>query len=94
MPTKHSDEILKAALVGFEQQRAELAARISELKQMLAGGAKLPAAKGAAKEDAVPKKKRRRLSAAGRKAISEAAKRRWASSRASAGTSKRAAKKA
>ena len=63
MPTKHSDEILKAALVGFEQQRAELAARISELKQMLAGGAKLPAAKGAAKEDAVPKKKRRRLSA-------------------------------
>ncbi|MGD0868995.1 MAG: hypothetical protein ABSB88_05550 [Bryobacteraceae bacterium] len=89
MATKLNDEILNAALIGFEKQKADLSARIAELKQMLGGGAKEPAAKAAA-----PARKRRRLSAAGRKAISEAAKRRWALQRAGAEKPQRAAKKA
>jgi hypothetical protein len=88
MANKLNDEILNAALIGFEKQKADLSARIAELKQML-GGAKEPAAKGAA-----PARKRRKLSAAGRKAISEAAKRRWALKRAEAAKPRRAAKKA
>ena len=88
MANKLNDEILNAALIGFEKQKADLSARIAELKQML-GGAKEPAAEGAA-----PARKRRKLSAAGRKAISEAAKRRWALKRAEAAKPRRAAKKA
>ena len=89
MANKLNDEILNAALIGFEKQKADLSARIAELKQMLGGGAKEPAAKTAA-----PARKRRKLSAAGRKAISEAAKRRWALKRAEAAKPQRAAKKA
>jgi hypothetical protein len=79
MATKLNHELLRAALIGFEKQKADLSARIAELKQMLGGGSMAPAAKAGA-----PARKRRRLSAAGRKAISEAAKRRWASKRAPA----------
>ena len=89
MATKLSNEILNAALIGFEKQKADLSARIAELKQMLGGGAKEPAAKTAA-----PARKRRKLSAAGRKAISEAAKSRWALQRAAAEKPQRATKKA
>ena len=89
MATKLNHELLNAALIGFEKQRADLGARIAELKQMLGGGAQKPAGKAAA-----PARKRRRLSAAGRKAISDAAKRRWALKRADAGKPQRAAKKA
>ena len=45
MATKLYDELLNAALIGFEKQKADLSARIAELKQMLGGGAKEPAAK-------------------------------------------------
>jgi hypothetical protein len=89
MANKLNDEILNAALIGFEKRKADVSARIAELKQMLGGGAKEPAAKTAA-----PARKRRKLSAAGRKAISEAAKRRWALKRAEAAKPQRAAKKA
>ncbi|MGA3016462.1 MAG: hypothetical protein ABSF62_05025 [Bryobacteraceae bacterium] len=89
MAIKFNNEILTAALIGFEKQKADLSARIAELKQMLGGGAKEPAAKAA-----VPARKRRKLSAAGRKAISEAAKRRWALKRTEAAKPQRAAKKA
>jgi hypothetical protein len=89
MPTKLNNELLTAALIGFEKQKADLSARIAELKQMLGGRAQEPAVKAAA-----PARKRRRLSAAGRKAISEAAKRRWALKRAAAAKPQRAAKKA
>jgi hypothetical protein len=89
MPTKLNNELLTAALIGFEKQKADLSARIAELKQMLGGRAQEPAVKAAA-----PARKRRRLSAAGRKAISEAAKRRWALKRAEAEKPQRAAKKA
>ena len=89
MATKLNNEILNAALIGFEKQKTDLSARIAELKQMLGGGAKEAAAKAAA-----PARKRRRLSAAGRKAISDAAKRRWELKRAAAEKPQRAAKKA
>ena len=89
MATKLNHELLNAALIGFEKQKADLSARIAELKQMLGGGSKEPAAKAAA-----PARKRRKLSAAGRKAISEAAKRRWALQRAAAEKPQRSARKA
>ena len=85
MATKLNHELLNAALIGFEKQKADLSARIAELKQMLGGGAQKPAA---------PARKRRRLSAAGRKAIIDAAKRRWELKRAAAEKPQRAAKKA
>ena len=50
MATKLNDKLLNAALIGFEKQRADLGARIAELKQMLGGGAKEPAAKATAPE--------------------------------------------
>jgi hypothetical protein len=89
MANKLNDEILNAALIGFEKQKADVSARIAELQQMLRGSDGAPAAK-----PAVPAQKRRKLSAAGRKAISEAAKRRWALKRADAAKPQRAAKKA
>ena len=89
MATKLNNEILNAALIGFEKQKTDLSARIAELKQMLGGGAKEPAAKATA-----PARKRRRLSAAGRNAISEAARRRWALKRANVEKPQRAARKA
>jgi hypothetical protein len=89
MATKLNDEILNAALIGFEKQKADLGTRIAELKQMLGGSSKEPDVKAAA-----PARKRRKLSAAGRKAISDAAKRRWALKRAEAGKPQRAAMKA
>jgi hypothetical protein len=83
---KLSNEMISAAILGFEQQRAELGTRIAELKKMLGGGAHVPAAKAAAATTAAPAKtrKRRKLSAAGRKAISDAAKKRWAQIHANA----------
>src|ERR1019366_3548381 len=61
-----------AAIEGFESQKRRIDAQIAELKAILSGG---PA------ETAAPeptKRKRRKMSAAGRKAISEATKKRWA----------------
>jgi hypothetical protein len=72
MPTKLTPEIITAAIEGFESQKRRIDAQIAELKAILSGG---PA------ETAAPeptKRKRRKMSAAGRKAISEATKKRWA----------------
>jgi hypothetical protein len=60
-------EILKAALIGFDAQKTAIDARITEVRAMM---------EPAPIETAAPKK--RHMSAAGRKAISDATKRRWA----------------
>jgi hypothetical protein len=73
MPTKLTPEIINAAIVGFEQQQLRIDTQIAELRAMLSGGPTEPAATS---EPA--KRKRRKISAAGRKAISEATKKRWA----------------
>jgi hypothetical protein len=72
MPPKLTPEIVTAAIEGFEAQKKRLDDQIAELRQMLNPG---PATEAPA---APPVKRKRRLSAAGRKAIGDAARRRWA----------------
>src|ERR1039457_137833 len=69
-------EIITAAIVGFEQQKLRIDAQIAELRQMLGGG---PPATAATPE--VPKGKRRKMSAAARKRIGDAQRKRWADSK-------------
>jgi len=77
MPTKFTNEILTAAIEGFEAQKSRIDSKIAELRAKLSGGPTEPPAAPEA-----PKRKKRRLSAAGRRAIAEASRRRWAAVRA------------
>jgi hypothetical protein len=80
MPTpKLTTEIVNAAILGMEAQKEKLDAKIAELRNWLTGGPTEPAA---APEPA--KRKRRKMSAAGRKAIAEAQRKRWAASKKAA----------
>jgi hypothetical protein len=77
MPThKLTPEIIRAAIVGFEQQRLRLDTQIAEFRAMLDGGRPQPVS-----SPEVPKVKRRKMSAAARKRISDAQRKRWAASR-------------
>jgi hypothetical protein len=76
MPTKLNTEIFAAAIVGFEEQKKRLEARIAELRNMLGPSAT---------DGAAPPKKRRRMSAAARARIGAAQRKRWAESRKQAG---------
>ena len=81
MPThKLTAEIINAAVEGFEQQKLRIDAQIAELRAMLEGG---PTETAATPE--APKRRRRKMSAAGRKAIGEAQRKRWAASKKSPG---------
>jgi hypothetical protein len=80
MPTKLTAEIINAAIVGFEQQKLRIDTQIAELRAILSGGATRPTA-------ATPeptKGKRRKLSAAARKRIGDAQRKRWAASKGEA----------
>jgi hypothetical protein len=80
MPTqKLSAEILTAAIEGFEHQKLRIDTQIAELRNMLLGGRTEPAATPEA-----PKGKRRKLSAAARKRIGDAQRKRWAESKKAA----------
>src|SRR5450759_4299526 len=82
MPThKLTPEIINAAVEGFEQQKLRIDAQIAELRQMLTG---TPTATAATPE--VPKGKRR-MSAAARKRIGDAQRKRWAESKKESGPS-------
>ena len=70
--------LLELALKGLEAERQRIDEEISDIRQQLDGGGRKPAAQTQAA--AAPRKKNR-LSAAGRKAISDALKRRWAEKR-------------
>ena len=77
MPThKLTPEIITAAIVGFEQQKLRIDAQIAELRAMLLGGRTEPAT-----TLEVPKSKRRKMSAAARKRIGDAQRKRWAESK-------------
>ncbi len=76
MPAKLSNNIITAAIEGFESQKAQIDAQIAELRQMLSG----PSAKTAVAPEPA-KRKRRKMSAAGRARIAEAQRKRWAASR-------------
>ena len=80
MPTqKLTTEIVTAAIVGFEQQKLLIDVQIAELRAMLPGGRTEPAA-----TLTVPKGKRRKMSAAARKRIGDAQRKRWAASKKAA----------
>src|ERR1035437_554024 len=72
---KLTPEIITAAVEGFEQQKLRIDAQIAELRAMLPGG---PTATAAAPGG--PKGKRRKMSAAARKRIGDAQRKRWAES--------------
>jgi len=76
MPTQRlSSEVLKAAIAGFEAQKIRIDAQIAELRQMLDGGRTETAA------PADTPKRKRKMSAAARKRIGEAQRKRWAESK-------------
>jgi hypothetical protein len=72
---KLTNEILTAAIAGFQQQKRAIDERVAALRQMLHRNGAVPA---------VPATNgRRRLSAAARKRIAAAQRKRWAAVRAS-----------
>ena len=79
---KLTTEIITAAVEGFEQQKLRIDVQIAELRQMLTG---TPTATAAAPE--APKGKRRKRSAAARKRMGDAQRKRWAESKKSSGPS-------
>jgi hypothetical protein len=77
MPTpKLTNEILAAAILGFEEQKRRIDAQIADLRAMLSGGPAEPAA-----APTTTRRTQRKMSAAGRKAIAEAQRKRWAASK-------------
>ena len=85
MPTqKLTNEIIAAAIEGFEAQKGRIDEQIGELRAMLSGGRSETAV-----APTVPPKRKRRMSAAGRRAIAEATRKRWAAFH----TAKKAAEK-
>ncbi len=80
MPTPRlTPELISAAIEGYESQRARIEQKVAELRAILSGGP----AESAATPEASPRK-RRKMSAAGRKAIADAQRKRWAEARKAA----------
>ena len=78
MPTaKLTNEIIIAAIAGFEAQKLRIDTQIAELRAMLPGNSNASLATPEA-----PKGKRRKMSAAARKRIGDAQRKRWAGSKA------------
>src|SRR4051794_40277391 len=77
MPPKLTNEIIDAAIEGFEQQKRRIDQQISELRAVRSGSP-------AQLASAPAKQPRRKMSAAGRKAIAEAQRKRWAASKGQA----------
>ena len=83
-----TDQIITAAILGFEAQKRHIDAEIAELRALKTGAA---SSRVAASE--LPKQKRRKMSAAGRKAIAEAQRKRWAAKKAAEGSAPKAVSK-
>ena len=80
MPTqKLTNEIIAAAVEGYEAQKIRIDGKIAELRAMLAGGSP----EGAATPE-VPATKRKKFSAAARRKMALAQKARWAKVRGEA----------
>ena len=89
MPTKLSEEVILAAIEGFQSQKTKIDTQIAELREMLDGHRP--------ESPAVPEgatRKRRKFSAAARRRMREAQQRRWASVRGATKPSAPAATKA
>jgi hypothetical protein len=83
MPTKLSNEVILAAIEGFQSQKMQIDSQISELRQMLNGKRAESVA-----EPVTPIRKRRKFSAASRRKMREAQQRRWAAVRGETAASK------
>ena len=73
MPQKLTVEIINAAIAGFEQQQDRIEQQITDLRAMLPAGR----IETAIMVNGSPRK-RRKMSAAGKRAIAEAQRKRWA----------------
>jgi hypothetical protein len=83
-----TNEIINAAIIGFEEQKRGIDIQIADLRAMLTSGSHESTPASSAKGG------KKRMSAAGRKAIAEAQRKRWAESRGEAdGTAPRKAKR-
>ena len=78
MPTKDTTEILNAAIEGFEEEKKRLTAQIAELRQLLN-----PVSTNGATPGPTPTK--RIMSAAVRRRIAAAQRKRWAAVRKESG---------
>ena len=88
MPTL-TREIIEAAIYGFEAQKTNLDHQIAELRAML------PGASGQSSAEPRSRRPRRKMSAAGRRAIAEAQRKRWAATKSGGAAAQKApAKKA
>ena len=87
MPSKLTNEMIEAAILGSEEQKRRIDVQIAELRAMLSG-----APVSAPAEAATPTERpRRKVSAAGRKAMALAQKKRWAAKKAATEPSAKAA---
>ena len=74
MPTPRlTNEIINAAILGFEGQKSRIDTQIAELRAML------PSSNGSKPE--TPVRKKHGMSAAGRAAVAEAQRKRWAATK-------------
>jgi hypothetical protein len=76
MPQQLTNQIITAAIEGFESQKRRIDDQIAELRTMLSGGSTETAA-----ATGPTKRRRSKMSAAGRARIAEAQRKRWAASR-------------
>jgi hypothetical protein len=88
MPTKLTHEIIVAAIEGYESQKKRIDVQIAELRAMLPGGSTETATTPEAST-----RKRRKMSAAARKRIGDAQRKRWAASKKQAAPPKKNAPK-
>ena len=77
MPQKLTNEIMEAAIAGFEAQKQRIDQQIAELRQLMSGEVPAPPPVTATPTG----RPRRKMSAAGRKRIAEAQRKRWADAR-------------
>ncbi len=85
-----SPELLEAALDGLKQRLIEVDNNISAVRRLL----RSPGATSSAPAEAPAGRKRRRMSAAAKRRIAEAQRRRWAAFRAAQANPKRGRKRA
>src|SRR6266852_2564359 len=77
--TMSDAEVLKAALLGLETKRSEIEGKMAELRRQIGDGRDGQSArKSAAVDSAAPAPKKRTMSAAARRRIADAQRKRWA----------------
>jgi hypothetical protein len=76
--TTSDPAFLSAALEGLVMQKSRIEAQIAEVKRLLGHGKAAPVAAAQAEAPAKTKGGRRKMSAAARKRIADAQKKRWA----------------